>query len=104
METRTFKLHKDYWDCGNLYARAEHTFNKGITVLVDVTALERVPHLPRSKNSLDLSKNPTLHSTMCLVVEAVCIKVCLMGGILVESMLCALLFVLLKVRRSIKIS
>ena len=51
--------------------------------LSDVMALEIVQHLYRSKISLDLSKNHTLHLTMWLVVEAVYIKVYLMGGILV---------------------
>lgn len=35
MATRSFKLHKDYWDCGNLYKLCTHTFSSGvITVLV----------------------------------------------------------------------
>ena len=34
MDTISFRLHRDYWDCGNLYNRCAHTFNKGLTVLV----------------------------------------------------------------------
>lgn len=56
MDTRTFKLHKDYWDCGNLYTRSEHTFNSGITVLVGCngsgksTTLTQIREQLRAKN------------------------------------------------------
>lgn len=56
MDTRTFKLHKDFWDCGNLYIRSEHTFNSGITVLVGCngsgksTTLTQIREQLRDKN------------------------------------------------------
>ena len=34
MDSITFKLHKDCWECGDLYNKCSHTFNKGLTVLV----------------------------------------------------------------------
>ena len=34
MAERTFKLYKDYWECGNLYYRCNHTLSSGLTILV----------------------------------------------------------------------
>lgn len=58
METITFKLHKDYWDCGNLYARAEHTFNKGVTVLVGCNGSGKSTTLTQIKNQLESNEEP----------------------------------------------
>ena len=58
METRTFKLHKDYWDCGNLYTRAEHTFNKGITVLVGCNGSGKSTTLTQIKEQLRSKQEP----------------------------------------------
>ena len=105
METRTFKLHKDYWDCGNLYARAEHTFNKGITVLVGCNGSGKSTTLTQIKEQLRSKQEPYFAFDNVSSGGSSLYQGLLDGwGILVESMLCALLFVLLKARRSIKIS
>lgn len=58
METRTFKLHKDYWDCGNLYTRAEHTFNSGITVLVGCNGSGKSTTLTQIRDQLKTNDEP----------------------------------------------
>lgn len=53
MATRSFKLHKDYWDCGNLYMNATHTFNSGvITVLVGCNGSGKSTTLTQIKEQL----------------------------------------------------
>lgn len=58
METRTFKLYKDYWDCGNLYARAKHTFNKGVTVLVGCNGSGKSTTLTQIREQLKAKQEP----------------------------------------------
>lgn len=58
MDTRTFKLHRDYWDCGNLYTRSEHTFNSGITVLVGCNGSGKSTTLTQIREQLRANNEP----------------------------------------------
>lgn len=58
MDNITFKLHKDYWECGNLYNKCTHTFNKGLTVLVGCNGAGKSTTITQIRKKLVADNRP----------------------------------------------
>lgn len=58
MDSITFKLHKDCWECGDLYNKCTHTFNRGLTVLVGCNGAGKSTTIMQIKEKLVADDRP----------------------------------------------
>lgn len=58
MDNITFKLHKDCWECGDLYNKCSHTFNKGLTVLVGCNGAGKTTTIMQIREKLIADNRP----------------------------------------------
>ena len=58
MDFRTFRFYKNYWDSGDLYTSATHTFDKGLTVLVGCNGSGKSTTLTQIKEQLISKQEP----------------------------------------------
>lgn len=58
MDFRTFRLYKNYWDSGDLYTSATHTFDKGLTVLVGCNGSGKSTTITQIKEQLKKDNVP----------------------------------------------
>lgn len=58
MDSKTFKLDKNYQNCGNLYTKCSHTFNKGLTILVGCNGSGKSSTLSQIKSHLRRNGDP----------------------------------------------
>lgn len=56
--TRSFKLYRDYWECGILYNKSMHTISSGLTILVGCNGSGKSTFIAQIKQQLKKNNEP----------------------------------------------